>query len=409
MNVQADTMAPLQVALVHPLDARDVRSWSGTLYFAKHAIQRHVGAVVDLTPAPVDLRPYRVLRRVIRAASGREYNYEHDPGLARRYARHFSRALAEARADLVFAPAASACVAGLKTEIPIVYYCDATWRAMRDYYGNYTRVLGRTARSADDLERRTLERSALALFASEWAARSAVDDYGADPAKVHVVYIGANLLNPPRREDVLPRAIGSPIRLLLVGVNWGTKGADVAVAALHALRRMGLDARLTVVGCTSAAHAGVPGLTMIPFLNKQDPAERARFEALWKEADFFILPTRFEAAGCVFCEASAYAVPSLATHTGGVASLVAEGRNGYTLPPDAGGAEYASLIAELAREPERYAALCRSAREEYERRLSWERWGERVARLIGGRWPGTHAAIPPNPKSQILNPESRAP
>lgn len=394
MSTSSVSPRPIRVAFVHPLDARDVRSWSGTLYFAKRALELHVGTVVDLTPAPVSLLPYRILGRMVRAVSGREYNYEHDPLLARRYARHFTRAVAEASVDFVFAPAASACVAGLETEVPILYFSDATWRAMRGYNANYTRVLGRTERSADELERRTLERAALALFCSEWAARSAIDDYGIDAAKVHVVHIGANLPAPPLRDDVLPRTLGSPIRLLLVGANWETKGAPIAVETLQALHRMGVDAQLTVVGCTSAAHAGVPGLTMVPFLNKQNQAERQRFEALWHDADFFLLPTRFEAAGVVFCEASAHGLPILATRTGGVSSLVVEGRNGYTLPPDARGEAYAQKIIEITNDPERYRQLCVSAREEYERRLNWDRWGARVARLIGERLPHLAARLP---------------
>jgi glycosyltransferase involved in cell wall biosynthesis len=384
----------VRVAFVHPLDARDVRSWSGTLFFSKCALECHVGPVVDLTPAPFDLRPYRVARRAVRALTGREYNYEHEPHLARRYARYFSRAIAETRPDLIFAPAASTCVAGLEAEVPIVYYSDATWRAVQGYHAQYSRALERSARSADDLERRTLERAALALFSSEWAARSAIDAYGADPARVHVVHIGANLLAPPRRDAVLPRTLGPRLRLLLVGVDWEGKGADVAVEALQALRQLGHDAELTVIGCAPEARRDTPGLTMIPFLNKQVPAQRARFEALWREADFFVLPTRFEAAGVVFCEASAYAVPSLATRTGGVASLVAEGRNGYTLPPDASGADYARCIAALAEDPARYARLCETSRAEYEQRLNWDRWGERVAALIADRLPHLAGRLP---------------
>jgi YD repeat-containing protein len=129
-----------------------------------------------------------------------------------------------------------------------------------------------------------------------------------------------------------------------------------------------------------------PRLRVVPFLNKAIPEQRARFEQLWREADFFLLPTRFEPAGVVFCEASAHGIPSLGTRTGGVPSLVVEGRNGYTLPPEAGGAEYAALIAELASDPERYARLCETSRDEFEQRLSWDSWGRRVAEIVAERF-----------------------
>ena len=62
-------MGPLRVGLVQYRDARDVRNWSGTLSFSKAAIDRHVGPVVDLSPAPVSFMPFRVARKLVRSAT----------------------------------------------------------------------------------------------------------------------------------------------------------------------------------------------------------------------------------------------------------------------------------------------------------------------------------------------------
>ena len=43
-------------------------------------------------------------------------------------------------------------------------------------------------------------------------------------------------------------------------------------------------------------------------------------------------------------EASAHALLSLARDTGGIAGAVADGENGYLLPPDAEGTQYAKKI-----------------------------------------------------------------
>lgn len=371
-----------RIALLHPQDARSVRTWSGTVHFSKSALERHVGEVVDLSPAPVNLVPFRAVRKLVRAATGKEYSYDHEPLLARRYARYFERLLERERPEMVFSPAGSACLAYLRTELPVVYYADSTWRLAHDYLPSYSDVVGRTARGGEELERRTLEKADLALFASDWAAASAVRDYGTDPARVHTVYIGANLTHPPRREEVLPRALGRSVRLLFVGTLWESKGGEIAYEALLRLLETGYDAELTVVGCTPPEEVRHPKLRVIPFLDKQVPAEREVFERLWREAEFFVLPTRCECAGVVFCEASAYGLPSLATRTGGIPSLVAEGRNGYTLPPEARGDAYGARIAELIEDPARYAALCESSREEFERRLNWDAWGRRVNELV---------------------------
>jgi glycosyltransferase involved in cell wall biosynthesis len=388
-------MEPLKVALLQYRDARDVRSWSGTHFFSKGAIDRHVGRVVDLSPAPVNLLPFRVATRLVRMATGKNYSFDHDPALARYYGRYFSKLVAREKPDLIYSPAGSACIAYLETDVPIVYYSDATWRLVRDYYPNFSNVIGRTARAAEEMESRAIERSAVALFSSQWAADSAVRDYGADPGKVHNICIGANLMDPPRREEAMPRSLGPKLRLLFVGALWEVKGGPIVLDALVELLARGYDAELTVVGCTPPAGVSHPRLTVIPYLNKQVPEERERFERLWREADFFVLASRCEAAGIVFCEASAYGLPSIAPRTGGVPSIVLEGRNGYTVPLEGGGAEYARVIAELADAPERYAALCESSRGEYESRLNWDVWGERVRAIVADALPALRDRLEP--------------
>ncbi len=380
-------MEPLNIALIQYRDARDVRNWSGTLSFSKAAFHHYVGPVTDLSPAPVNFFPFHVARKLVQVTTGKIYSYDHDPSLARYYGRYFSGRVARMQPDLIFSPSGSSGIAYLDTRVPIVYFTDGPWSVIKDYYPTYTNVVRRTDRTAEELERRSLERSAIVLVSSEWAKEAVVRDYGIDAAKVHNVYIGANLLHPPLREEVLPRTLGERIRLLMVGVLWDIKGGDIAYATLLELLKLGYDAELTVVGCTPPAGISHPRLTVIPFLNKQMPEQRDQFERLWRDADFFVLPSRAEAAGVVFCEASAHGLPSIATHTGGIPSLVMDGRNGYTLPYHARGAEYARVIADLANDPERYARLCESSRDEFEQRLNWDVWGTRVAEIVARAFP----------------------
>lgn len=379
---------PVRVALIQHWDARDVRKWSGTIYFSKAAIERHVGPVVDLSPSPIPLLPFRVARQLIRRLTGQWYSYEHDMMLARFLGGIFSRRIARAQPDLVFAPAASGCVGFLNTKVPIVYYSDATFRVMRDYNAGFTNVVGRTAKGGEELERRAIEKAALALFSSEWAAESAIRDYGADPNKVETVYIGANMGSPPRREEVLPRKLPRKVRMLMVAVSWERKGGPIAMETLRRLLEMGFDVELNVVGCAPPEGTDDRRIRVIPFLNKSLPEDRARFDRLWKGSDLLLLPTRYEAAGLVFCEAGAYGVPVVTTRTGGTPALVINGRNGITLDPEAGGEQYAEAIAEVLSNPDAYERLCEGSRDEFEARLNWEAWGRRVAELVEERIPG---------------------
>lgn len=372
----------LNIALIQQADARSVRTWSGTAWFSKRAIEKHLGRVTDLSPYPNSILPWHLRGKLFSSLSGKGYSPDHDPDIARRYGEYFSRKLREGNYDLVFSPAGSASIAWLETDIPIVYFSDATWRVVLDYYACYTNLIPMSRKGGDEIERRALERSRLALFSSDWAARSAIDDYGIDPARVRTVGIAANLIDPPRREEVLKRRLGKTIRLLFIGVSWENKGGAIARDTLIHLLDQGYDAELVVLGCEVPSNMAHPRMRTIRYLDKAIPAQLAEFERLWRESDFFILPTRFEATAIVFCEASAYGLPVLTTDTGGVAAIVHEGTNGFRLPLIAGGAEYASVIKSLVDDPDRYDDLCRSSRDEYDNRLNWDSWGERVADIV---------------------------
>lgn len=379
--------APVTIALVHFLDARDVRSWSGTLHFSRAAVERHVGRVVDLSPAPVPDRTFRAIRKVIRMGSGRHYNYDHDPVLARYFGWYFTRSINRVKPDLIYVPGGSTCIPYLKTDIPIVYFTDGPWRVIEEYSPFYRNVLKRTSRAADEFERRALERAGVVVVSSRWAEDSVVQDYGIPPEKVLNLSIGANLPHPPERHEVLPRKRGDKLRLLMVGVLWDTKGGDIAYETLLKLLEAGCDTELTVVGCAAPQGISHPKLRVIPFLNKQNAADLERFNELWRTADFFILPTRSEAAGIVFCEAAANALPALGTRTGGVPSIITEGKTGFTFPMEARGDAYAETILRVWADPERYARLCEASRDAFETRLNWDVWATRLGGAVGRTFP----------------------
>ena len=311
---------------------------------------------------------------------------------ASRYSAHFSlrrsRALGSAfrrrferePSDLVFAPKGSVNAAFLELPVPLIYESDATFALLEGYYPSVTGLSARSRKAAHELERRCMDRAAALVFHTRWAAESAVRDYGADPAKVFSIPIGPNI-DPallPAADGLPRRGVEGRCRLLLVGVSWERKGGAVALAALEALTRRGVDAELTVVGCAPPAGTRHPRLRSVGYLSKARPAERERLWSLYREATFLLVPTRAECFGCVFAEASAWGLPALATRTGGVPEVVLEGVNGCTLALEAGGEAYADTIEELLADPGRYAALVRGSRERFETVLNWGVWARRL-------------------------------
>lgn len=320
----------------------------------------------------------RIASFIRRKLTGKRTDYLHTLQLAKAYGEYFNRKLQQTQVDCIFAVAASTELAFVETSVPVYYAADATFANMIGYYPFYTGLTAASVREGHEIQKRALEKSTHLFFPSHWAADSAMNDYGIPSKRIHVIPFGANL------EDV-PQIASSPkttatVNLLFIGVEWQRKGGPVAAEALHELVQRGVDARLTIVG--SSPDINHERITIIPFLNKNHPAERKKLNDLFAAADFFILPTTAECYGIVFCEASAFGVPSLATRTGGIPGAVTEGVNGYLLEPRATGKQYADRIQQLMKANDVLPALKKSSRQKFESDLNWNVWGEKVAAIV---------------------------
>lgn len=372
-------MTELEVAYVAPYDASSLDHWSGLGYFIAEAVKRHVGRVSYLHVRTPDPSPAQLLAKGWHHyVTHRQYFYQRSMRVARAYAEQVEAFLARGRYDVVVGPG-TLPFSLVRTELPVVSWCDATFAAMDGYY--YPNLAPETRRMGNRLEKLALEKLTLAVYAARWAADSAVRDYGADPLRVKVVPFGANIERLPAREQT-DRPLGSPLHLLFVGKEWERKGGAIAVETLQALLARGIAARLTIVGCVPPAEYVRPDLTVHPFLDKNRPADVALLDELYRTADFFLLPSRQECYGVVFCEANAYGVPDLAARTGGVPTIVEDGVNGFLLPLEARGEAYAEVIARAIADPEGYRRLRASSRARYEARYNWEVAGETFGRLV---------------------------
>lgn len=372
-----------RIAIVTIGDAREVRYWSGTPFHMSKSLATAGNDIVHVGPLNAPILPvYRAYSRLRRAFRGRGLSpFQAAPVIAQ-YATDAARKIRAVSPDVVFAPAGSTFAWNVPAGFPLVYASDATFRLIEDYHPNY-RNLSRAAReSSERLERDTIARADLILYPSQWAAESAVRDYGADPARVHVVPWGANFKEAPDRCSVLGSRKPGPCRLLFIGVNWGEKGADTAVETLAELRARGIETELVICGCTPPKPVSQEGLTIIPYLDKNDREQRGRLDQLYRDADLFLLPTRADCNPMVLCEAAAYGLPSIVRATGGVPYVVREGETGFLVPPDATKADYAAVISEIFANSERLEGMRQSSRDAFEARLNWQVWGRRVSELI---------------------------
>ena len=377
---------PPRALYVTPTDPLDPDARSGVPYSIGRCVAPH-GIELDPLAIPPTLRSWcaRVVARARRDAGLSTFEPYRTITSADHAASVIEKRLRVADAELVFS-CDSISVARLRGTRPLAFWVDATFAGMLGYYPGSDRLSRRAQRVGHELEAAALERASIAIYVSEWAAASAVDAYGVDPAKIAVVPRGPNLPVKHNEDDVrdwIAARRRERIRLLFVGTDWERKGGDVAVEAARVLTRQGHDLEFVVVGATPRLDAEASAFTrIVGRLSKARPGEVGQLSELFTGADFLILPTRAECMGIVFAEASAFGVPSLACETGGVASAVVHERNGLLFKPGSAPEEFAEAITRVWADEGAYAQLALGAWREHVERLNWDVSGKKVADLL---------------------------
>jgi glycosyltransferase involved in cell wall biosynthesis len=372
-------MLQKKVAFITTSDPRNKHSWSGTDHYVWKSLQSHFSEVQLLGPDEPKFTVF--ICKVIHAFSllfGKRFDYRHSTMYAKACARLFDKKLEGKNYDLIVSPAGVAYTAYLKTKTPKILVLDRTIAGTINYHNIFKKLWKFSEEQSIQTDKTAMHNCDLVIFSSQWAADIAMKEYKLPREKTLVFPFGANMDNVPSAEYVFQNKtpFTKTCKLLLVGTYWENKGADIALNAMNELIKLGLDATLTVCGCTPPEEIKNERLTVIPFLNKNSEEGRKELEKLFLSHTFFILPTRFDCTPIVFCEASAYALPILSANTGGVGGHISEGKNGYLIDYNDKGPAYAAKITEILNEPGRYAELSKSSREEYDQRLNWKTWGE---------------------------------
>ncbi len=363
----------ITIAYITVDDPEDRRSWSGSHYFLLRALRSAGYRVLImglLRPQPV-LFFCKAFNFLATRLLGKRFHYRDSFILSRAYSRILQKRLASERIDLIIAPAGLAAIALLKTDVPIIHFNDRCIAGALDYHVVLSGLFKFSRAQSLELERKALENAALTVYASHWAADAARHANPSTAHKVKVIPMGANLEEapaPPESRDFPPKKL----KLLMLGVHWENKGGPIAYRTLLELKRRGYAVELVVCGCTPPPECDDEDLVREGFLNKNVPADREKLVHHLRTADFLIVPTRFEAYGIVFCEAAAYGLPVLATRTGGVPTIVEEGRTGYLFDEKDDAEAYAGRIIDIIARPAHWQELRANARKRYEETLNWD-------------------------------------
>ena len=211
-----------------------------------------------------------------------------------------------------------------------------------------------------------------------------------DPGKVHVIYNGidAEQYAPDDNTDVLERYGVDMSRpsVVFVGRITRQKGVPVLLrAAAH------LDPDVQLVLCAGAPDTPELGAEVAGLV---DELRKTRSGVIWlsgmlskreviqllSHSTLFACPSVYEPLGIVNLEAMACGTAVVASKTGGIPEVVADGETGLLVPPDDPHA-LAESINSLTRDPERAQAMGVAGRERAATQFDWGRIAQQTADL----------------------------
>lgn len=376
----------MRVAYTTTFDATDVHNWSGTPFHMSHALQQ-AGMEMDyIGNLKRKLPPlFKLKQGFNKIVADQRISPRFNITAAKYYSQQVSEQLKNHQADVIVSPLINP-IAYLDCKQPIVLWTDAVYAQLLGFYPPFAHHAADTIKQGNAMTAACLERCEYALFSSDWAARGAIELYGADKNKVKVVPFGANITSYPAFDEVAA-AIKSrstdTIKLLFLAKSWERKGGDVVVNVAKALHEAGHKVELHIVGYKPELETTPSYLKIHGFVSKHTEEGRQKLKSLLSESHFLFVPSRGEAYGIVFCEACAYGLPSLTTHVGGISTIVKDNVNGMTFALNAPVERYCDYIVNLMHDRERYNALALSSYNEFLTRLNWKAAAETVKRLIG--------------------------
>jgi glycosyltransferase involved in cell wall biosynthesis len=381
-----DRAGSLRLTYATTHDPMNVRAWSGTVYHVARALEAQ-GTTIEYLG---ELAKYQVtVNRAINKLSkisrlGELFPVERTERMAELFARRIRQHLMTSRSDMVFSPS-SIPIALLKTRRPKVFYTDATFAGILAGDPTFRKYPKRYLAQGHALEQSALNNCDLAIYASQWSARTAKEHYAVNERKIRVVPFGANLSSAPSAEKVarlVPNRSDRVCELLFMGVNWINKGGPKALEIARLLNKRGIRARLHVVGCDPQANDLPNWVVAHGFVTKETKEGRAKLAELIGPSHFLLLPTLADCFGLVLCEANAFGVPCLANNVGGVGEVVKPDVNGCLFAADAPASGWADRVGEIFGDQAVYRAMAGRSRAEFETRLNWEVAGNSLRRHL---------------------------
>ncbi len=375
----------MKISYVTTYNSLDIHNWSGLGHYIAKSLEfqkASIDYIGDLNALP---HLALILKKMLYTKLGKNFSFEREPYMAMQFSKQVN-AILKPDTDIVFSPG-TIPIAYLNSSKPKVFYTDATFAGMINFYPQFSNFPSETIKHGNEIEQAALESSSIAIFSSEWAAKSALDNYDFNVAKLRIVPFGANLDHNNDLEDIknmVRSRSKQECSLLFSGVDWDRKGGNFAIEVARKLNELGICTKLHLVGIKD-----IPGNSYLPdyvinhgFMSKSTFEGKMQIEKLFASCHFFILPTIADATPLVLSEANSFGLPCLTNNVGGISTIIKDNINGKCFHLNQKTEDYVNYIHSVFTDQERYKEFAFTSFNEYTTRLNWKVAGATIMKIF---------------------------
>lgn len=370
----------MKIGFYSSMPLENKANWSGTMYKMYEQISA-LGYEIEWIPQikldEQETAKLTKIQKLFYTIFHRGYNTKVNFYSSKKLGKKISSFLKDKNYDILFVPTYLNDFAFVKTKIPIIYLNDANVAQLLNYYPYYSGFGWLSKWETKQVEKIMLNKSAINIFSSEWAANYAVQAYGINPKKVKVLKFGANL-KAPAAENLIQEK-NKEFIFLFLAVDWERKRGHIAYETIKLLHQKGYSVKLQIIGCNP--NLNETWVNIIPYLNKNNDEDLAKIQAHLLQSHFLFVPTKADCTPIAFCEAAAYGLPIITTETGGVSAHVENGKTGLLLSQNSSAKEYAAAIEKIINNEELLHSFSQQARIKYEKELNWEIWRKKFKEI----------------------------
>jgi glycosyltransferase involved in cell wall biosynthesis len=225
-----------------------------------------------------------------------------------------------------------------------------------------------------------MRRSAGVWCSSKWVADRITREYKLPTGLARCVGTGPGNVPPPIETICYENF------LVMIAGDFERKGGRLAVEAVVAARKLGVDVSIKFIGAKPPPDVlALPFVEWCGWLDLQQDADRRRFAEVLSRAGAQILLSRSDLTPLVIPEAASYGKATLAAAVGGIPEMILDAETGWLIRPDASPTEIGKRIADIFKEHARLAQAGETARSFCAAYWSWNSVGDSCLKSFEGR------------------------